>query len=485
MPQKEFKGYAAYKSIKNPDKVIAECDRELEADSNNVRALIRRAIAREKKHYGDWMESHKGWQKSCADLEHAARLEPNNPDVYFHLGVIQSYPEKEKFLTKAIELDSSYFDAYLTRPGFRYGESSIRDYTLAIANAPDQESKAMAYAKRGSIYIGLEEYDKAISDLEEVLKLGSEIKWIYAELGYAWLKAGNKKKAIENYTKSIELYPDNFVFGRAYPLLDRGKIYFDLGQWEKAISDFSRFAKFDNETYSFRIDDAYKYRAKAYLKLGKFELALEDCESLVSRNAIDAYLLRGSVYYLQNRHVEAIEDFKMHLEEDYRPTREYYDGREISSDGKRKYGDAVKFYTKEIAENPNSSQPILKRGIVHFYQGEFDGAIDDLSEAIRLEPKSGKAYQFRAQSYFEIGKYAESVSDYSKLIELNRHNRQWHANKQWYVKRAQAYSSDSDFYSAIYDYQEAIGLDWQDSELYFERGKLYAKLKNNEKAISD
>ena len=44
-------------------------------------------------------------------------------------------------------------------------------------------------------------------------------------------------------------------------------------------------------------------------------------------------------------------------------------------------------------------------------------AIEDLTEAIRIDPKFAKAYYNRAYIYNELGEYQKSIEDYTEVID--------------------------------------------------------------------
>ena len=56
--------------------------------------------------------------------------------------------------------------------------------------------------------------------------------------------------------------------------------------------------------------------------------------------------------------------------------------------------------------------------------GQFERAIEDYTEAIRLNPEYAKAYYNRGQAYKDQGKKAEAIADFQKFITLTD-NPQW------------------------------------------------------------
>jgi len=98
---------------------------------------------------------------------------------------------------------------------------------------------AGAYPSRGLAYATLGQYEKAIEDLTEAIRLNPNA-FIYGSRGLAHATLGQYEKAIEDYTEAIRLDP-NF----AHFYFVRGLVYADLGQYEKALQDYHEAIRLD------------------------------------------------------------------------------------------------------------------------------------------------------------------------------------------------------------------------------------------------
>src|ERR1700730_4847024 len=58
------------------------------------------------------------------------------------------------------------------------------------------------------------------------------------------------------------------------------------------------------------------------------------------------------------------------------------------------------------------------RGDAHYGKGDYDRAVADYSEAIRLDPKHAFAYIGRGLSYRMKGDYDRAIADHSEAIRL-------------------------------------------------------------------
>ncbi len=62
----------------------------------------------------------------------------------------------------------------------------------------------------------------------------------------------------------------------------------------------------------------------------------------------------------------------------------------------------------------------LNRGVAYGEKGEYDQAIADCTEAIRLEPTFAQAYYDRGVSYARKGEFAKAAKDQGKARELSK-----------------------------------------------------------------
>ncbi len=109
-------------------------------------------------------------------------------------------------------------------------------------------------------------------------------------------------------------------------------------------------------------------------------------------------------------------------------------------------------------------------------EGDFEAAINNFSNAIRLQPDYDilyRAYFGRGYSKFQLGNYEGAKTDFDRSIRQYANDAEvyfWRA----YTKYKLNYSASSE----IADYNRAILLDPNYAEAYFNRG--HAKIKNRQ-----
>jgi tetratricopeptide (TPR) repeat protein len=127
----------------------------------------------------------------------------------------------------------------------------------------------------------------------------------------------------------------------------------------------------------------------------------------------------------------------------------------------------------ETADDYNTS------GVAKFSKDDYDGAIADYTEAIRLKPDFAEAYNNRGNAKGEKGDYDGAIADYNQAIQLKPDYA--HA----YNGRGAAKNDKGDHDGAIADYNQAIQLKPDYMEAYYNRGNAKNEKGDYDGAIAD
>ncbi|MBA3028450.1 MAG: tetratricopeptide repeat protein [Desulfobacteraceae bacterium] len=129
------------------------------------------------------------------------------------------------------------FEAYMNHDL----DQAIEMYS--VATKIKRRNTYLAYANRANIYFSRGQYDQAIDDYTEVLKLRPNELSTYLSRGNVWLAKGQTDKAIEDFSKAIDANPK---YASAY--VCRGKLWCKNGEIDKAHNDFSKATELDNNS---------------------------------------------------------------------------------------------------------------------------------------------------------------------------------------------------------------------------------------------
>jgi tetratricopeptide (TPR) repeat protein len=228
----------------------------------------------------------------------------------------------------------------------------------------------------------------------------------------AHIRKGEYQEARLDLNKAIELEPQN---PKLYHL--RGKVYYSLARYEKAIKDYSRAIELEPRNPQFLSD-----RGWCYYKLQQHEQAIQDYNQLINLTPNDAtvYLNRATVYLDAKNGEKALQDYNKAIQLEPLNAEAYY-RRGL-------------FYTTAFAQTGREDT----LGLMFSFLGNKGEelkykALNDLDQAIKLQPKSGEYYYTRGFLHqaiyegfkgnilrtFDIGPEKQrALNDYRRAAEL-------------------------------------------------------------------
>jgi tetratricopeptide (TPR) repeat protein len=122
---------------------------------------------------------------------------------------------------------------------------------------------------------------------------------------------------------------------------------------------------------------------------------------------------------------------------------------------------------------------LANRGTVYWKKGDYDRALADLDEAVRLDAKNAEAYAWRSRAHFEKGDYDRALADGDKAVRLTP------KKAESYLWRGDAYRKKQDYDRAIADYTKALKLDPSHGEDYVSRCEAYDAKGDFDSALVD
>ncbi|HRZ87088.1 MAG TPA: tetratricopeptide repeat protein [bacterium] len=192
---------------------------------------------------------------------------------------------------------------YIDRRDF---DNAVKDLSEAIRIEPRY---FLPYVNRGMAFAAKGDIDRSIADHTQAIQLNPRFAPAYYNRGnmYAFLKQFDK--AIADYTAAIERQP---LYAAAYN--NRGSAYNDTGDTGKALADYSEAVRIEP-----RYGQAFSNRGNVRSRRGDLDLAIEDYSRAIAldpRN-LDAYLGRAAAYARKGDYTMAWQDIDRIREQGY------------------------------------------------------------------------------------------------------------------------------------------------------------------------
>lgn len=225
----------------------------------------------------------------------------------------------------------------------------------------------------------------------------------------------------------------------------------------------------------------YFYRALAKLNLDDYNGALADANEAIARNPFltDAYELRAVAYQNIGLPQKAIEDYKTALKS--LPTnRGIIFNMAMALQDIKNYDEAEKSYNLLLKSHPSFDNGYVGRARLRLETGDTIGALDDANKALTLNKSSVNALLIKAD--IEINKHKDfnaALANMDEAIKLQpRH-------PGFFINRAFIRKNLDDYYGALSDYEYAAQLAPTDYIPFYNRALLYMEVRDFDRALTD
>ncbi len=403
----------------NYNSAIEEFTKVLSIDKKNTAAFFGRGIA--------YFENEK-FEQSKSDFLELEKLSPNfNPLIDSYLAKIY------------LNLNETYLAA-------RYAE---KYYSNNLEN-----SEAQYFLARVKYFN--EEYEYALELTNGLCSKFPEdfnVRYFRSLISYA---NRNYLEALVDIDKAIEITPINcFAFNL------RGLINVGLHNYKEALEDFD---------YAIRLnpDKAIYYfnKAKIEYKIGNLLEAQRSLDKSIDLdiNNEAAYILKAEINVLNENYIDALEDYQrvllldpdnLRLLERNAELKTYlfdYEGakkdltRAIILDDKLpglhfklahlytklgNYKNAKEELEKVLALNPKHKEALINKGILEYYNKEYETAVQTFNTLLEIDPNLAKVRMYRAKSKIKMGEYQDAKEDLTKITGENM-------DVEYYVIRSKA-----------------------------------------------
>jgi lipoprotein NlpI len=264
-----------------------------------------------------------------------------------------------------------------TKCGASDPDTSIAGCTALIqAGQESTTSSAMAYYDRGNAWGDKKEWDKAIADYDQCLKIAPDNAKGLINRGHAYMMKGEYDRAIEDYQAALRINPNDWL-----AIFSTGVAEEDKNNYVQAVTDFTRYI-------ALKPDDP------------------------------DGYESRGNDYRQQGQYDNAIADYNhaLQVKADYSLA---YWSLGVTHDYQGLYKTALTDGTKYIKLKPKDPAGFSIRGLAYYQMGQYARAIEDFDKAKELGPNQAYPFFDLGCAHLLAGQNAEAVADFERTIGVD------------------------------------------------------------------
>lgn len=225
----------------------------------------------------------------------------------------------------------------------------------------------------------------------------------------------------------------------------------------------------------------YFYRAIAKLNLEDYLGAEDDASKAIERNPFitDAYEVRGVARQNLGRNAQAVEDYDRALSM-LPDNRSIMFNKALAQSELKDFDGASETFDRLIEVYPGFENAWLGRARLRLEKADTTAALADIEKALELNRNTVNAYLMRADIAIKRSKdYESALADMNEAIRLQPHE------APYFINRAFLRYSLDDYFGAMADYDYAIELDPENLVALSNRGMLRAEVHDNNKAVED
>src|SRR5262249_37974432 len=215
------------------------------------------------------------------------------------------------------------------------------------------------------------------------------------------------EEAVEDFTRVIEQLPND-----AAAFQSRANSLQNLDQNEAALADYDRAIELGDKKLAFN----FLRRAQVLYELGRTEEALADLEQglMCGPDQLDdadwCYTL---AHFWKEEQPEAALQL---LAAGIRKEPEMAPGPGRKREAEK--SDAFTDLDEVLPLEPRNGRAFFGRARFHFWDGDYEAALDDLERAQKCRFTHAEFYRVRGKCHYQLDLYQEAVDDFNRLIQL-------------------------------------------------------------------
>lgn len=475
----------------------ADIDKAVELNKNSLNAYILRAdIA---------INSHRDFAAAIADMNEAIKLQPKLPGLYINRAFLR-YNQDDYFgamsdYDYAIELDplntAALFNRGILLTEVNANDRALNDFSRVLDLNPDDYralyNRAIIYGRKG-------EYNAGIADINRVIDVFPDFPGAFYLRGEYYRQSGNLHAAKKDFDKALALAKAATPNSQS-EVAERIAAEQDSQNGDvPAQLVANRFASLLTVDNNVQVEEEYNNSAiRGHIQDRNLQIELQPLMELSYYSSPTE--LRPGTYYIKEvdeinttrmlRFVIVVTSAIPNLDEDIF----------------ERHFKSIEYYNSYLSTHQPRAIDYIGRALDYMTVRDYDAAIRDINNALKLTPDYPLAYMLAAQANYHTyelltkggGSYSgenhtldattrahmrRKVLDDALEGYTNAVTRSPRMAPAWYNK-GNIHVELQEYDEAIDAYTHAIDLKSDLGEAYFNRGYVYLKLGNRRDGIAD
>ena len=318
-----------------------------------------------------------------------------------------------------------------------------------------------------------QDYERAANLYTKAVELETNSSWAYLGRGGAYLHLRMIDKANNDFNTALAL--ETNIVPLSCMHMNRGYFYMQTTNYEKAVEDYSKAIQLNPS-----FQTAYAHRAWVFLLQQRYDLTIMDCNMaiMLKPDDVESLYYKGKAHYAKLDYTKAIEALSKAIEINTNYYWAYF-GRANVYFRKNDYSHTIKDYDRCIQIQPTNAEAFTGRGFAKSKIGDFEGAIKDSKKGVQLDANDFNALNNLAWLLAIAPK--SKMRDGQKAVEYAKKACELSSWKNGYClgTLAAAYAEVGNFEEAIKWERKCIiiGLEPQDMEQARKELKLFDQKK--------
>jgi tetratricopeptide (TPR) repeat protein len=345
-------------------------------------------------------------------------------------------------------------------------DKALDDCNAAIAADPKY---APGYLCRGAVYYERRDFDRAIVEQDRALGINSRFPAAYWQRGRALAAKHDHVRAMADFNQAIKIDAN---YALAYN--GRGLIQYQRGALDAAIADFGEAIRLQP-----KLAAAYVNRSDMFVRKRELDRALTDADQAIRIDPqyLGGYLQRGFVLREMRNFDDALAAFNRAAELDPKSPSPPTSRGEFFNE-KKDYDRAIAEFDSAIRLDPTNARAYSSRAYAYLRKGDVEQALKDANDAFKHE-KAARTYNQRALVQHANHEYDAAIADLTEAIRLDP------TNSNFYSNRGRTYNAKKEYDRAMLDLNQSIRLNPANSLPYYNRAISYENKGELDNALAD